>query len=204
MYKIKEMFGPTIQGEGGATGTPVLFLRFSGCNRWSGREKDKAQSICSFCDTDFVGGLNLDVNEIVKGLLDLSPTVKTVVISGGEPLLQLDEDLASSLVQAGFTLHLETNGSRALGSMIQYFDHISMSPKQKRAQTLLECATSVKILHPWISEGVDYESFKDFPAEGFYIQPIWKSNDPETLKIIYENSPRLKLSAQMHKYLEVL
>lgn len=204
MYKIKEIFGPTIQGEGGAAGTPVLFLRFSGCNKWSGREKDKAQSVCSFCDTDFVGGLSLNSDQIINQLLSLSSTVKTVVISGGEPLLQLDENLAACLVRAGFTLHLETNGSRALGSMLQYFEHISMSPKQKRAQTLLECATNVKILHPWISEGVDYESFKDFPTEAFYIQPIWKSNDPETLKIVYENSPRLKLSAQMHKYLEVL
>ena len=204
MYKIKEIFGPTIQGEGSETGTAVLFLRFAGCNRWTGKEADKAKSICSFCDTDFVGGSFMTPIQIVEALNKQSRQVRTVVISGGEPLLQLDLELVEALTANGFRLHLETNGSKPLGRMAPYFDHVSMSPKQSREKTKLEKATNIKILFPYISSEISLEEFKSFPADSFYIQPVWGSDYNEVFNLIYEHAPTLKLSAQMHKYLEVL
>jgi 7-carboxy-7-deazaguanine synthase len=202
-YKVKETFGPTIQGEGSATGSPVLFLRFSGCNRWSGRQEDKAKSICNFCDTDFLGGEMMTAQDIVDSLKFLSTEVRTVVVSGGEPTLQIDEELLKALTGAGFRLHLETNGSKALGELGAYFAHISMSPKQTREETKLEHADDIKMLYPWIKEGISRQAFCDFPHRQMYIQPLWESDKKAALQYIYD-FPELKLSAQLHKYIEVL
>ena len=203
MYKVKEIFGPTIQGEGSASGTSVLFLRLTGCNRWSGRAEDKAKSVCSFCDTDFVGGDVMSAKQIAGKLASLSLTVKTVVISGGEPLLQVDENLLVELVNAGLVLHLETNGSKALKDLGQYFEHVSMSPKQPMAQTKLERCDDVKLLFPWIGPEIDYDNFKYFNSTQMYLQPVWESDKNKILEYIYSH-PDLKLSAQLHKYMELL
>ena len=196
------MFGPTIQGEGSSIGTPVLFLRTSGCNRWSGRPEDKEKSICNFCDTDFFGGDMLTAEEIAEKLKELSKDVKVVVISGGEPTLQIDENLLSILSLNGFKLHLETNGSRAIGGLTKYFSHISMSPKQSREETHLEYADDIKLLFPFIKDSITYQAFKFFPHKQTYIQPLWDSNKKETLEFIFKN-PLVKLSPQLHKYLEL-
>lgn len=201
-YKIKEIFGPTIQGEGSTLGSVVLFLRFAGCNRWSGRPQDKHKSICHFCDTDFFGGDPKTADEIIAELNSKSETCKTVVISGGEPTLQLDLELVSQLEKAGFVLHLETNGSRELGPMLHYFDHISMSPKQSIEETKLERANDIKLLYPWISEDITKEKFEKFQHTQIYIQPLWESDKQKTLEYIYQNQ-NLKLSPQLHKYLEL-
>lgn len=200
-YKVKEIFGPTIQGEGSTLGQPVLFLRLSGCNRWSGRPEDKAKSICNFCDTDFLGGDMLTAEEIYSKLDSLSQTVSTVVISGGEPTLQIDKELLATLDRR-FKLHLETNGSRPLADLFMYFEHISMSPKQSLENTKLERADDIKLLYPWINSEINYDNFSEFPHRTTFIQPLWDSNKKETLELIFEH-PELKLSPQLHKYLEL-
>lgn len=200
-YKVKEIFGPTIQGEGSTLGHPVLFLRFSGCNKWSGREEDKHKSICSFCDTDFLGGDLLTAQEIAEKLDSLSDTVKTVVISGGEPTLQIDDFLLNHLYHK-FNLHLETNGSRPLEHLAQFFTHVSMSPKQGREETKLEQCDDIKLLYPWIRKDINYDEFSEFPHSQAFIQPVWESNKKEALKLIFDH-PELKLSPQLHKYLEL-
>ena len=201
-YKVKEIFGPTIQGEGSSLGKAVLFLRFAGCNRWSGREEDRTKSICYFCDTDFLGGDLLTADEVCHKLNEIKENVTTVVLSGGEPTLQINEDLLKKLKENGFNLHLETNGSRELGNMLHYFEHISMSPKQGINETKLEQASDIKILYPFINDLITYEAFKQFKVTNFYLQPLWDSNKQETLDYIYKN-PKLKLSPQLHKYLEL-
>jgi len=119
-YLVKEIFGPTIQGEGSYTGQACLFLRFSGCNKWSGRPEDKPNSICSFCDTDFVGGERMDSKEIIRRLGEIRGDIEILVLSGGEPALQVDEALCKELSEAGFELHIETNGSKKLGPSLPY------------------------------------------------------------------------------------
>jgi len=201
-YKIKEIFGPTIQGEGTCTGEPVLFLRFSGCNRWSGREKDKAQSVCKFCDTDFVGGQLMTSQEIVEQLNEKSNGIKTVVISGGEPCLQIKEELLYGLKMNNFKIHLETNGSIAMQPLLKYFSHITMSPKQGRQSTLLERCDDLKILYPWIGKDITAKNFSNFNYEQLYLQPQWGTSTSEICEQVYKTKGA-KLSAQMHKYLEV-
>ena len=123
-YKVKEIFGPTIEGEGSKSGEVVFFLRLSGCNRWSGKEEDRADSICHFCDTDFLGGELLEKEAIVDRLLDMGsryyedshgnkihprPFQLRVVISGGEPTLQMDYSLLRKLKESNFLIYVETN-----------------------------------------------------------------------------------------------
>jgi len=204
-YRIKEMFGPTLQGEGSNAGLPVKFLRFAGCNKWNGLAKTKPVAICSFCDTDFVGGDRLSYKEIIDKLNDLGP-VKTVVISGGEPTIQLDKELLNELRLAGYTIHLETNGSNALGELHSLIDHITCSPKQSADETKLEACHDLKILHPFISDKITIDGFKDFKTEKKYLQPIdcdeYQENLESTIARLYRH-PDWKLSLQQHKILGV-
>lgn len=214
-YKIKEIFGPTIQGEGKGTGEVVMFLRFSGCNKWSGREKDKASSACPFCDTDFVGGDSLTADQIVERLLALDPTneIETLVVSGGEPTLQLDEELAKKLANHWY-VYVETNGSKELKQgVIDFIHHISCSPKQSPAETVIQRIDSLKLLHPpesfdrGIDAFMDDEPFQNrFKNPETFIQPVMDSNYEQnlesTLKVCYAN-PKVRLSVQMHKVLGV-
>ena len=100
-------------------------------------------------------------------------------------------------------MHLETNGSRPLGEMLELFSHVSLSPKQSLAETKLEKAHDLKLLYPWISEDITYEKFKEYKYESAYIQPVWDSNKRDALDFIYNNK-NIKLSSQLHKYIEVL
>jgi len=109
-YMIKQIFGPTIQGEGSASGTVVCFVRFTGCNQWDGRPETKAASSCPFCDTDFRGGARMTAGEIVARVKLLSKNVVDVVLSGGEPALQADEALVSEFQLNGYTVHIEIIG----------------------------------------------------------------------------------------------
>lgn len=211
-YKVKEIFGPTLQGEGSQAGTPVIFLRLSGCNRWSGRPEDKAKSICSFCDTDFLGGEMLSSNEIrnrIDGLRQpySGQHTKHLVISGGEPLLQLDAALVKDLVEFGLKVHLETNGSIEIeDTFAELFHHITMSPKQPMSETKLRWSHDLKILYPWIGDGISPESFSTFRCAHRFIQPQWQDGDRanefnatnEVLK-----RPNYRLSLQLHKILGV-
>ncbi|MCX7123415.1 MAG: 7-carboxy-7-deazaguanine synthase [Gammaproteobacteria bacterium] len=205
-YAIKEIFGPTIQGEGSQVGTVVKFLRFAGCNRWSGRAGDKAEAVCWFCDTDFLGGARLSIDEICQALDALGPC-KNLVISGGEPTLQLDQPFLHALVQGGYRLHLETNGSKDLGDLSAYFSHITLSPKQSRADTLLTRCHDIKILYPSPIGTISPEAFQDFPADSYCLQPLDQPNkiaQNTTSALAYCLAhPQWKLSLQIHKILGV-
>jgi len=208
------MFGPTIQGEGKGAGETVLFLRFAGCNKWSGRVEDKAGSQCPFCDTDFLGGEKLTASDIVRRLLELAQNypVATLVISGGEPTLQLDQELASELARY-FSLYLETNGSRDVDpDVLKYINHVCCSPKQSPAETKIKHIDSLKVLHPPVSpERSCHEFFsRDFiskhPYAEKFIQPVmdenYDNNIKQCLQVCYA-SRGVRLSIQLHKVIEV-
>lgn len=201
-YRIKEIFGPTLSGEGSQVGAVVLFLRFAGCNKWTGLEKDRAKSVCKFCDTDFRGGSAMTASEIVVALRQQSEGVNNLVISGGEATLQLDAEILTALRQAGFYLMLETNGSRALGDLHGFFDHITMSPKQGVAETKLESCDDLKILYPPPLHDVTLEAFSAYPAKTRFLQAVWDNDYAANLKAticrLYGN-PTWRLSLQTHK-----
>lgn len=200
-YKIKSIFGPTLQGEGSHVGTCVVFLRFAGCNRWSGLEKDRQHSFCSFCDTDFRDGQSLTAETILDRLNALGGP-KRVVITGGEPTLQINAELLTVLKNDGYEIHLETNGSRSLGNLLSLIDHITLSPKQARAETKLEHCDDLKVLFPLKNNLVTPEAFSDFPAKKRFLQPVmdnvYENNLKETVAWIYQ-SPEWRLSLQTHK-----
>lgn len=209
-YKIKEIFGPTFQGEGSYAGKPVMFLRFAGCNKWSGLEKDKANSICNYCDTDFRGGTSMTASEIVLTLDALGCRgINTLVISGGEPTLQLDPELCSFLCRSGFKLHLETNGSKNIDEIQDYFEHITCSPKQSFLNTKLSSANDLKILYPWIGPEITPYAFRNFLVyTGRFLQPVERNGDAlsgvnEILDQISNNYQNYKLSLQTHKIMGI-
>lgn len=141
MYTVKELF-PTLQGEGAHAGRAAVFCRFAGCNLWSGREEDRATAICQFCDTDFVGsdGYGGGKFETADELADsieaawrstsAGPQQRYVVFTGGEPLLQLDEELIEALHQKGFEVAIETNGTIKVPKGV---DWVCVSPKDGRS-----------------------------------------------------------------------
>lgn len=204
-YQVKAIFGPTIQGEGSAAGTVVKFLRLAGCNRWTGLPEHKPAAVCNFCDTDFRGGEPLTAAEIITRL-DALGSCRRIVISGGEPTLQIDEPLLLELRKAGYWLNLETNGSRALGDLHRHFSHITMSPKQGMAETLLERCTDLKVLYPPIRPDITPATFEGFPSVHRYLQPVWRESADEStkqaLEFMYAN-PVWRLSLQTHKILGV-
>lgn len=207
-YKVKEIFGPTIQGEGRHAGLGVVFLRFAGCNKWSGREADRAKSVCHFCDTDFVGGDSLTAEEIYQKIKAINPRSFPVVISGGEPMLQLDKELVDVL--RVFELHLETNGSicidEKLGDLQWVIEHVTVSPKQPFKETKVKNADSLKLLYPYLPV-VDPQSFLDDGLYGdYYLQPIDDENYERNLEDannIVQNNSKLRLSLQTHKIIGV-
>lgn len=209
MYKIKEIFGPTIQGEGSYAGRAVMFVRFAGCNKWSGRDKDKPSSICNFCDTDFVGGQSINAIQIVMRLQQLSSKVTTVVLSGGEPMLQVDEALLKNLTIMGYEVHIETNGSVSIpAEMRKMISHVSCSPKQAPSKTMLKEVDDLKILFPYIADGITFEAFanSDVKFKQGFLQPVmnenYKDNLEKTIRKI-TSTPWLRLSLQQHKILGV-
>ncbi len=143
-------------------------------------------------------------------------SVQTVVISGGEPTLQLDENLLVTLTKNGYSLHLETNGSKALGPLAVFFDHITMSPKQSRKETKLAFCDDLKLLYPPITPDITIEAFNDFPGRQFemhtvkekFLQPIWNGyhqddeNLKATLRELYTHHD-WRLSLQTHKIIGV-
>lgn len=204
-YTVKSIFGPTIQGEGTYAGSVVKFLRFAGCNKWSGREEDRAKSVCWYCDTDFRGGDKLTADDIVTRLNALG-ACRRVVLSGGEPSLQIDEALLKALIAADYELHIETNGSRDIGELAGLFTHITCSPKQPRDLTLLEYAHDLKLLWPPPLPEMTMKSFEDFEADHFYLQPLWTDKYDANLKAAVQtalDNPDWKISVQTHKIIGV-
>jgi 7-carboxy-7-deazaguanine synthase (Cx14CxxC type) len=204
-YKIKEIFY-TIQGEGAQTGRPAVFVRFSGCNLWSGREEDRMDAICKFCDTDFRGtdgvhGGSYTKNELAELILKLWADRSDhpfIVMTGGEPLLQLDQELVDALHAAGIEIAIETNGTIIAPKGI---DWICVSPKAG-TEIVQRTGNELKIVYP--QEGIDPVEFEDWDFEVRSIQPMdgphLKENMRAAVKFCMEH-PRWKLSLQTHKIL---
>lgn len=186
-YKINNIFR-SIQGEGSYIGSIVQFIRFSGCNKK-----------CSFCDTDHERFDEVTIGQI---LLLLRPEVKIIVMTGGEPLLQIDEDLLIALKNRGHELHLETNGSLKLGRLKTYFKHISVSPKQPFYETKIERIDDLKVVYPCTIE----EEWRGLKCNKF-LQPLdengpfGNNNLSKTIYKCYELG--WKLSPQLHKLIGV-
>ena len=206
MYKVKEIF-LTRQGEGYHTGRKSVFVRFSGCNLWSGLEKDRNKAICNWCDTDFIGtnglnGGNYSLNDIVKSVCELWPEnineKPFVVCTGGEPLLQLDQFFVDEIHKNGFEIAIETNGTCLPPDKI---DWICVSPK-KNTDLILKNGDELKFVYPQL--GFEPQQFEEFSFNHFFIQPMDGNNYNKNEKISKEfikKNPRWKLSLQTHKIL---
>src|SRR5581483_424321 len=170
MYAVKEIYY-TLQGEGVQAGRPAVFCRFAGCNLWSGREEDRATAICNFCDTDFVGtdgqggGKFADAKALARACRTAwrgnSGTPPFVVLTGGEPMLQVDDALIAALHEAGFEIAIETNGTLPVPRAI---DWICVSPKAG-APLVQRSGDELKLVYPQPSldprelEGLDFRHF---------------------------------------------
>jgi 7-carboxy-7-deazaguanine synthase len=207
-YAVKEIF-LTLQGEGGQAGRPSVFCRFAGCNLWSGREADRAEAVCKFCDTDFVGldgpgGGRFASAEALAGAVEAEwqggADDRLVVLTGGEPLLQLDEPLIAALHARGFSLALETNGTIAAPAGV---DWICVSPKADAALAQA-CGQELKLVYP--QEGVDPARFEGLAFERFLLQPMdgpaLAQNTHAAIAYCLAH-PRWRLSVQTHKYLGI-
>jgi 7-carboxy-7-deazaguanine synthase len=207
-YSVKEIF-LTLQGEGGQAGRPAVFCRFAGCNLWSGREQDRAGAICNFCDTDFVGlngpggGRFADAEALAAAIESAwqgGRTDRLTVLTGGEPLLQVDVALVDALHARGFDIALETNGTLAAPPGI---DWICVSPKAQAAVVQTE-GQELKLVYP--QPDVDPARFEALRFERFLLQPM---DGPDRLAnteaaIAYCLAhPRWRLSVQTHKYLGI-
>jgi 7-carboxy-7-deazaguanine synthase len=210
-YLVKEIFY-TLQGEGVNTGRPSVFCRFSGCNLWSGREEDRARSVCSFCDTDFSGtdGVNggtyetpEDLARAISRLFPQAPSASAkpfLVCTGGEPLLQLDEALVKALHRLHFEVAVETNGTIPPPPGL---DWITVSPK---AGTILKAKSGdeLKLVFPQV--GMDPALYEDLHFRHFLVQPMDgpDMNRNRGLAVDYcLCNPRWRLSLQTHKYLGI-
>jgi 7-carboxy-7-deazaguanine synthase (Cx14CxxC type) len=207
-YSAKEIF-LTVQGEGGQAGRAAVFLRFAGCNLWSGREQDRASAVCNFCDTDFVGtdGPGGGKFRSAEALADAVQSMwrggegaRLVVCTGGEPLLQLDAQLVAALHARGFEIAVETNGTIAAPPGI---DWICVSPKSD-APVVQASGQELKLVYP--QEKAMPERFEHLSFERFYLQPMdGPDRDANTQAAVAYclSHPRWRLSVQTHKYIGV-
>lgn len=199
----------TLQGEGAQNGRPAVFLRFSGCNLWSGREIDRHKAVCQFCDTDFWGtdGINggkyptpASVVEKANQLYPVGFKNKYVVCTGGEPMLQLDRDLVDAFHEQGFEVGIETNGTIPIDLPL---DWICVSPKENTT-ILQRQGNELKIVYP--QGGMDPREWEDLEFQHFYLSPMDNENTKENIQqcVAYclEN-PHWKLSLQTHKILNI-
>jgi 7-carboxy-7-deazaguanine synthase (Cx14CxxC type) len=206
-YTVKEIY-LTLQGEGANTGRPAVLCRFAGCNLWSGREADRSEARCRFCDTDFVGtdgpnggsfaaaaDLAAAVARVWDGRVGAAPFV---VCTGGEPLLQLDRPLIAALHGAGFEVAVETNGTVAAPEGL---DWICVSPKAG-ADLVQRKGDELKLVYPQpgaepgLFEGLDFRHFFLQPMDG----PDRAANTRAAIDFCLAN-PRWRVSLQMHKVL---
>lgn len=194
MYKVNEIFC-SLQGEGFWTGTPMVFVRFSGCNLQ-----------CPFCDTAHQEGRMMSSGEIVAAVREAGGACRRVCLTGGEPLLQLDGELIDALHNAGYKLHLETNGTQAIPEGI---DWITVSPKagvvglKGNGTVVLQKADELKLV---LSEGVDPERWAAFPARWHFLQPCaapdGSANTAQVVEYVLAH-PKWRLSLQTHKLLNI-
>jgi 7-carboxy-7-deazaguanine synthase len=203
-YTVKELFF-TLQGEGAQTGRAAIFLRFAGCNLWSGRDQDRATATCRFCDTDFVGGDKFaDAETLAGAVAALWPKgaggFPYVVCTGGEPALQLDELLITALHGRGFEIAVETNGTRRLPAGI---DWVCVSPK---AGTELAIKAGEEIKLVWPQPGLDPAALGQLPFRHFFLQPMDGPARAANTQACVEyclTHPRWRLSLQTHKIIGI-
>jgi len=205
-YAVKECF-LTLQGEGIQSGSRAVFLRFAGCNLWSGREQDRASAQCNFCDTDFVGtdgegGGKFKaadkLAEHVEALWGEEADRRLVVITGGEPMLQLDTELVDALHQRGFRVAVETNGTLPATAGI---DWICVSPK---AGTEIVQRSGDELKLVWPQHGIDPAEFESWSFDHFLVQPMdcEQGEEARTAAIkLAMDRPKWRLSLQAHKVL---
>jgi len=209
MYWVKEIFY-TLQGEGANTGTPAVFLRFAGCNLWSGREKDRAGAVCRFCDTEFVGtdgaggGKFRTAAALAKAVSGKWPkrtrSPYFVVCTGGEPLLQLDAPLLGALHGRGFRVAIETNGTLAAPRGV---DWTCVSPKAG-ARLALGRGNELKLVYP--QKGAEPERYSRLHFDHFFLQPMDGPRREENTRLATAyclRHPRWRLSLQMHKLIGI-
>ncbi len=206
-YAVKEIYY-TLQGEGHQTGRPAVFLRFAGCNLWSGREEDRATAACRFCDTDFLGtdgargGGYETAPALASGVSRVWPpatgNAPYVVCTGGEPLLQLDAALIAALHTEGFGIGVETNGTIAAPDGI---DWLCVSPKAG-APLVQTSGDELKLVVP--QQGIDPEDLTSLSFAWFYLQPMDGPDlerNTEYAAHYCLDHPRWRLSLQTHKLL---
>ena len=216
-YAIKEIFH-TLQGEGANAGTAAVFCRFAGCNLWSGREQDRATAVCKFCDTEFVGtdgtggGKFATAAELAdavlacwesgsnRGSIRGTKANRFVVLTGGEPALQLDAAVIDALHTRKFRIAIETNGTIALPHGI---DWICMSPKAG-TEIVLRQGNELKLVYP--QDGIDPAKYEAWDFEHFFLSPMDGPDRAKNTKLAIEycmTHPRWRLSIQTHKVLGI-
>jgi 7-carboxy-7-deazaguanine synthase len=209
MYSVKEIFY-TLQGEGANAGTPAVFLRFAGCNLWSGREKDRASAVCRFCDTQFVGvdgpggGRFRTPSALANAVAAQWPkrvkASRFVVCTGGEPLLQLDKPLIAALHAKDFRVAIETNGTLKPPPGI---DWICVSPKARAPLTLAR-GDELKLVFP--QQGAEPERYEKLQFNHFFLQPMDGPRHAHNtrLAVAYcKARPHWRLSLQTHKLIGI-
>jgi len=207
MYTIKEIYF-TQQGEGYHTGRPAVFLRFTGCNLWTGFEIDRESAICYWCDTDFVGMDGpyggkysaAQIADIVQRMWPENEKKPYLVCTGGEPLLQMDDEFISTVHRSDFEIGIETNGTKIPPEGI---DWICVSPKAN-AEFILKKGHELKIVFP--QSGINPRQYQDLDFDHFFIQPMDGPNQGENIEKSKEfvvKNPKWKLSLQTHKILGI-
>lgn len=214
-YAVKEIFY-TLQGEGANVGRPAVFCRFAGCNLWTGREEDRADAICGFCDTDFVGigpdgGRFRSAAELAAAVRQRWPNDSwdadgarrarpIVVCTGGEPLLQLDGEAIEAFHAAGFEVAVETNGTQLPPPGI---DWLCMSPKA-HAATVVTSGNELKLVYP--QDAAPPERYASLAFDNFFLQPMdgphVEQNTRDALAYCLAH-PQWRLSLQTHKMLGI-
>lgn len=208
-YSVKEIYY-TLQGEGAHTGRAAVFLRFAGCNLWSGLERDRAEATCRFCDTDFVGtdgpgGRKFaDAGALAEAVAAAWPKGSIgkpyVVCTGGEPLLQLDEAAIAALHTRGFEIGIETNGTLLPPAGI---DWICVSPKAEAEQRLAR-GDEIKLIYP--QDGAPPERYAGQDFKNFFLQPMDNENrvaNTEAATRYCLEHPQWRLSLQTHKLIGI-
>lgn len=202
-YRINEIFY-SIQGEGYWTGRPAVFVRFSRCNLWDGDPAKRASAICDFCDTDFVAGTDMTVEGIVDAACAELPNPAgepMVIFTGGEPLLQLDDDLVQAFGAVGFYTALETNGTLPLEAGV---DWVCVSPKTPTVR--VATGNELKLVYPQAK--VTPERFVDLDFDYFWLSPMNYSDriTDVTTQAAYDyvlRHPKWRLNTQVHKVIGV-
>ncbi len=210
-YSVKEIYY-TLQGEGAQTGRPAVFLRFAGCNLWSGREQHRSEAICRFCDTEFVGmdggggGKFETAEELALAVASKWPSADGVrpyvVCTGGEPLLQLDAEAVAALHETGFEVGIESNGTIPAPDGV---DWLCVSPKGS-AGVVQRAGHELKLVFPQVEPEAQPERFEALQFEHFFLQPLFDDDIEENTRLAIDyclRHPKWKLSLQTHKIIGI-